>query len=158
MSVDQSQLSWLGPPQPNLRVVIEEFSRLIAVLSGQLDSAMQDASRDGVALGLAFHRIVSANASIGALARTLAPDIEAYSANIEDAISEAVTALQFQDRLEQRAVHVRAGLEHLRASLRDPRERSFEEWLELLRDVEVIQELEHAKLTHSASHGSAELF
>jgi ABC-type transporter Mla subunit MlaD len=147
----------LIPPEPDLRAVIEEFARLLEVLSGQLEQAMQDASRDSAALAHVFQKIAASNSQVAGIAGRV-PDVLRHCADIDTCMNDAVTALQFQDRLAQRAVHVRAGLTHMRTALRQRGERSYEEWLQLLRDVELIQEIEQARLTNHSAQGSAELF
>ncbi len=145
-----------------LRAVIEEFRRVLDKLGAQLEASVEEADAECTAVGGAFRDIAAANQRIRAtlmepaLHAVIAPDCT----RIDASLSVAVVALQYQDRLAQRVGHIRAGLHHLQDLLRDGTERTYEEWLELLREVENSHEAEQRRLqaVEAASHSSAELF
>jgi len=145
-----------------LRQVIDEFARLLAVLSEQLADSLHESSRDCVAVGRSFHRLAAASEQIDAIAAQHAgmEGLREPCAEIGASLATAVVALQYHDRLAQRVSHIRRGLEHLQALLRDRSERSYEDWLSLLREVERAQEVEQRRLMAAEleERSTAELF
>jgi hypothetical protein len=145
-----------------LREVIEEFAQLLSLLSEQLADSLHESGRDCMAVGQSFHRLAVASEQIDVLAEQhpQAGSMRAHCAEIGVSLGAAVVALQYHDRLAQRVGHIRKGLEHLQTLLRDRRERSYEDWLSLLRDVELAQRAEQTRLVPAGlgERGSAELF
>jgi hypothetical protein len=145
-----------------LREVIEEFARLLSVLSDQLADSLHESGRDCVAVGQSFHRLAAASERIDAIAAqsARADGLREHCAEIGASLGAAVVALQYHDRLAQRVGHIRTGLEHLQALLRDRSERSYEDWLTLLRAVERAQKTEQARLMAAEleQRSTAELF
>ncbi|MDE2303977.1 MAG: hypothetical protein KGL34_00310 [Gammaproteobacteria bacterium] len=145
-----------------VRAVIEEFGRILEVFGAQLDLSVREADRECVAVGAAFHEIAAARQTlqqIGADEPATAAIRETASA-IGRALNEAVTGLQYQDRLTQRVGHIRVALHRLQGLLRDGVERSTSQWLGILGQVEESNQAEqHRLLTREAiAHGSVELF
>jgi hypothetical protein len=145
-----------------LREVIEEFARLLSVLSEQLADSLHESGRDCVAVGQSFHRLAAASEHIDVIAarRPAADGLREHCAEIGSSLSKAVVALQYHDRLAQRVGHICTSLEHLQALLRDRSQRSYEDWIVLLRDVERAQKNEQARLIAAAleHRSTAELF
>ena len=145
-----------------LREVIEELARLLSVLSHQLADSLYESGRDCVAVGQSFHRLAAASERIDAIAaqRPTADGLREHCAEIGASLQAAVVALQYHDRLAQRVGHIRTGLEHLQSLLRDRAERSYEDWLVLLRDAERAQKTEQARLMAAelAQRSTTELF
>jgi hypothetical protein len=148
--------------EATLPEVIEEFARLLSLLSEQLADSLHESGRDCVAVGQSFHRLAVASEEIDALAaqHPKAGALRERCAEIGVSLAAAVVALQYHDRLAQRVGHIRTGLEHLQELLRDRRERSYEDWLSMLRDVEKAQRAEQTRLVPSdlGERGGAELF
>ena len=98
-----------------LREVIEEFARLLSVLSEQLADSLHESGRDCVAVGQSFHRLATASEQIDAIAgqQPAIAGLREHCAEIGASLAAAVVALQYHDRLVQRAGHIRTGLEHL---------------------------------------------
>jgi hypothetical protein len=148
--------------QAGLREVIEEFARLLSVLSEQLADSLHESGRDCVAVGQSFHRLAAASERIDAIAarQPASAGLREHCAEIGTSLAAAVGALQYHDRLAQRAGHIRAGLEHLQALLRDRSERSYEDWLVLLRGVGQAQRAEQTRLMAAEleRRGTIEIF
>jgi uncharacterized membrane protein YccC len=141
------------------REVIEEFARLLSVLSEQLADSLHESGRDCVAVG---QRLAAASEQIDAIAarHPAIAGLREHCAEIGASLAAAVGALQYHDRLAQRAGHIRSGLEHLQALLRDRSERSYEDWLVLLRGVEQAQRAEQTRLMAAEleRRGTVEIF
>jgi hypothetical protein len=152
----------IASAQAGLREVIEEFARLLSVLSEQLADSLHESGRDCIAVGQSFHRLAAASEQIDAIAaqQSAIAGLRGHCAEIGTSLAAAVVALQYHDRLAQRVGHIRTGLEHLQALLRDRSERSYEDWLLLLRRVEQAQKAEQARLMAAEleRRGTAELF
>jgi hypothetical protein len=152
----------IASAQAGLREVIEEFARLLSVLSEQLADSLRESGRDCVAVGQSFHRLAAASEQIDAIAaqQPAIAGLREHCAEIGTSLAAAVGALQYHDRLAQRAGHIRAGLEHLQVLLRDRSERSYEDWLVLLRGVEQAQRAEQTRLMAAEleRRGTIEIF
>lgn len=139
--------------EATMRGVIDEFGRLLEIFSAQLAESLQEADRDCTAVGDSFHHLAEAR---GNIERVPCPEPQAsilrrQCVQIEDSIGAAVVALQYHDRLTQRIGHIRVGLNHLQKLLRHQAQRTSEEWLELLQNVDRTYHLEWHRLAHSAS-------
>jgi hypothetical protein len=141
---------------------MEEFAQVLAVLGTELSASVQAADRDIVDLAQAFQQLARANERTQSIARNdpaLGP-IGDNCAQISASLREAIIALQCHDRLAQRVGHIRAGLDHLRGLLQEAPDRSCDEWLGLLRQVEDSHRAEQERLTgpQITPNGSSELF
>jgi hypothetical protein len=146
----------------DLRTVIEEFGRLLELLAGQLTASVNDASRDCAMVGDTFEAIATANARLKAIEAKeadVAP-LRACGERITQSLDAAVIALQYHDRFTQRIGNIRAGLNRLQMMLQDGTERSFEDWLTLLRHVEGSYQAEQSRLlgAHITPKGTEEIF
>jgi hypothetical protein len=143
------------PRTADIRAVIEEFGRLLGVFGAQLTDSLNEANREFEAIGTAFQDLAAANERIDAIV-VREPEMTLIRMNCERigaALSTAVIGLQCHDRLAQRLGHIRGGLDHLHGLLGDGHERSYGQWLELLRDVERAQRTEQSRLA-AATAGS----
>ena len=97
---------------------------------------------------LAFRRLAAANRRNTALPvrGSATPMLRDNCAQIDAALNDAIVALQYQDLLAQRIFHIRAGLDQIQQHLRDGTERSYSEWLVLLRRVERLHHNEQQRL------------
>ena len=132
----------------DLRDVVEEFGRLLAIFEAQLGAAVVEADRECMAVGEAFHGLASARDDIVAHARggdSVAAVVGGCD-RIGSSLTAAVIALQYHDRLAQRVEHIRTGLQRLQTHLRDDSNRSHEEWLHTLQQVENRYYLEQKRL------------
>jgi hypothetical protein len=137
----------------NIRAVVEEFGRVLDTFGQQLAASLQESERQYLAVGDAFHELATAKRGIEAVI-CLEPQqtiLKRGCERIGQSLDAAVVALQYHDRLAQRVGHIRAGLDHLQTVLRDGHERSFDAWLELLREVERVQTLEQWRLAAAVS-------
>jgi hypothetical protein len=138
--------------EATMRGVIDEFGRLLEIFSAQLAESLQEADRDCTVVGDSFHELAEAR---GIIERVACPEPEAailrrQCAQIDESIGAAVVALQYHDRLTQRIGHIRVGLNHLQKLLRHEAQRTSEEWLELLQNVDRTYHLEWHRLAHAA--------
>jgi hypothetical protein len=155
-----------------LKEVILEFGRHFDILAEQLGASLLEANRDCVSVGESFHELARAKCTIDGIScvepeRTV---LRNSCRQIGDSIHSAVVALQYHDRLAQRLGLVRAGLVRLQTILHDRSARSYDEWLQSLRDVEQVNRVEQQRLgpeaagqiggsqPSDASHSSVELF
>ena len=137
--------------EATVRGVIDEFGRLLEIFSAQLAESLQEADRECTAVGDSFHDLVEAR---GNIERVACPEpqssiLRRECAQIDESIGAAVVALQYHDRLAQRVGHIRVGLNHLQKLLCYQCERSSEEWLQLLQNVERTYHLEWHRLAHA---------
>jgi hypothetical protein len=144
-----------APKVTELREVIVEFGRHLDMLAEQLGTSLVEADRDCVSVGESFHELAAAKTTIdgvscGEPVRSVLRD---SCKQIGDSLHAAVVALQYHDRLAQRLVLVRSGLDRLQTMLHDRSARSYDEWLQSLRDVEQINRLEQLRLVPAAAHG-----
>jgi hypothetical protein len=135
----------------DVRSVIAEFGRLLEIFSAQLAESLREADRECTAVGESFHDLAAAKARIEEVA--CPPDARAALARecaaIDGSLGAAVIALQYHDRLTQRIGHIRVGLNHLQMLLREPTERSDEEWLAMLQAVDKTYHLEWHRLARA---------
>ncbi len=134
-----------------MRAVIDEFGRLLEIFSVQLAESLHEADRDCTAVGDSFHDLAQARSNV---ARVSCPEPQAsvlrrQCARIDESIGAAVVALQYHDRLTQRIGHIRVGLNHLQQLLRHQSQRTSEEWLELLQNVDRSYHLEWHRLART---------
>lgn len=138
--------------EATMRGVIDEFGRLLEIFSAQLAESLQEADRDCNVVGDSFHNLAEARFNIARIAcpEPQASILRTQGAQIDDSIAAAVVALQYHDRLTQRIGHIRVGLNHLQQLLRHQAQRTSEEWLELLQNVDRTYHLEWHRLEHTA--------
>jgi DNA anti-recombination protein RmuC len=136
-----------NPPQEQLHAVIDEVGRVLDKLGDQLAATVQEADRECRTIGIACR------GQTGAMLRENCDEIDA-------AMNDAIVALQYQDLMAQRVVNIRAGLDKLQENLRDGITRTYGEWLELLRSVERLHNLEQQRLLRAPvpSDSGVELF
>ena len=150
-----------APGNPDLRAVVEEFGRLLAIFEGQLGAAVSEADRECMAVGEAFHGLSSAREEIaGSVGQANSEQrILAACDRIGSSLTAAVMALQYHDRLSQRVEHIRMGLHRLQTHLRDDAGQSHEDWMAMLKKVEHRYYLEQKRLEAAAqgpgNHGEA---
>ena len=132
----------------DLRDVVEEFGRLLAIFEAQLGAAVVEADRECMAVGEAFHGLASARHDIATAVHgeNCADAVLAGCERIGANLTAAVIALQYHDRLAQRVEHIRTGLQRLQGHLRDEATRSHEEWMLTLKQVEHRYYLEQKRL------------
>jgi hypothetical protein len=143
-----------APKSTELREVIVEFGRHLDMLAEQLGISLVEADRDCVSVGESFHDLAAAKTkldgvSCGEPGRSVLQD---SCKQIGDSLHAAVVALQYHDRLAQRLVLVRCGLDRLQTILHDRSARSYDEWLQSLRDVERINRAEQERLIPALPH------
>lgn len=141
----------------DIRAVIEEFGRLLAIFSTQLAESLQEADHECKALGESFDDLAVARMRIDAVA---CPEpqqsvLRAECARIGESVGAAVVALQYHDRLAQRVGHIRVGLSHLQSILTTDSRRSHADWLSLLQNVERSYGLEWHRLARAAPESQA---
>jgi hypothetical protein len=138
--------------EATMRGVIDEFGRLLEIFSAQLAESLHEADRDCTAVGDSFHDLAEARSHLECVScpEPQASVLRRQCAQIEVSIGAAVVALQYHDRLTQRIGHIRVGLNHLQKLLRHQAERSSDEWLELLKNVDRTYHLEWHRLAHTA--------
>lgn len=162
-----------APKSTELGEVIVEFGRHLDMLAEQLATSLREADRECVSVGESFHDLAAVKTTLDGV-RCAEPDrtvLRDSCRQIGDSLHNAVVALQYHDRLAQRLGLVRAGLERLQTMLRDRSARSWDDWLQSLRDVERINRSEQKRLDPAAadrqtdasqplalSHSSVELF
>jgi hypothetical protein len=136
------------PKSTQLREVIVEFGRHLDMLAEQLGASVMEADRECVSVGESFHEMAAArNTLVGIHCSEPGHSILHSSCEqIGESLHTAVVALQYHDRLSQRLGLVRAGLDRLQTLLHDESPRSYDEWLESLRDVERINRVEQRRL------------
>lgn len=147
-----------GPKSTELREVIVEFGRHLDMLAEQLGTSLVEANRDCVSVGESFHELAAAKTTIDGVdcAEPVHSVLRSSCKQIGDSIHAAVVALQYHDRLAQRLVLVRSGLERLQTMLHDRSARSYDEWLQSLRDVERINRAEQQRLLPADAHRNAD--
>ncbi len=174
MPVDPaSRVPRVTAPAVDMWAVIDEFGRLLDIFGGQLDYSLQGADREYMVVGEAFDRLAAAKAAIGAVdcPEPGKSTLQREAGRIGDSLHAAVMGLQYHDRLSQRLGHIRAGLDRLKRVLRDGKERSSTEWLQLLQAVEQAHQVEQQRLIGltapagspdttpgTATNGTVELF
>jgi hypothetical protein len=146
------------PTEAGLPAVIDEFGRLLQVFGGQLAESLQEADREYAHVGQAFHELAAAKVRIGAVEcpQPQKAVLARQCSRIDESLQGAVVALQCHDRLAQRLGHIRAGLDHLQALLRDGVDRSGIEWLALLQNVERAHHGEQQRLAGAAAQDAAQ--
>jgi hypothetical protein len=144
--------SAVPPPQAGqdtmLREVILEFGRHLDMLAEQLGASLSEADRDAKSVGDSFHDLSAAKAAIEAV---VCPEpgrqvLQDSCGKIGRSLHTAVVALQYHDRLAQRLGLVRGGLDRLQALLHEPAPRSYDTWLQSLRDVEQMNRTDQKRL------------
>lgn len=150
--------------------VIAEFGRHLDTLAEQLSASIMEADRQCVSVGESFHELAAARRIIDgiACAEPVRTTLAETGRQMGASIHTAVVALQYHDRLAQRLVLVRAGLDRLQSLLHTKPGRSYEEWLQSLRDVDRVNRAERLRLApgpatdagmaSSAGSSSVELF
>jgi hypothetical protein len=136
------------PKSTQLREVIVEFGRHLDMLAEQLGASVMEADRECVSVGESFHEMATARNTIAGI-RCAEPErsvLHGSCKQIGESLHTAVVALQYHDRLAQRLGLVRAGLSRLQTLLHDESPRSYDEWLESLRDVEHTNRVEQRRL------------
>jgi hypothetical protein len=149
------------PPGPthkdtDVRSVVEEFGRLLEIFSAQLAESLHEADRECTAVGESFHEMATAKARIEGIEcpepeRTF---LRSECTQIGRSLGAAVVALQYHDRLTQRIGHIRVGLNHLQQLLRHKPDRSDDDWLALLQNVERTYHLEWHRLARATGPGA----
>jgi hypothetical protein len=143
----------------DVRSVIAEFGRLLEIFSAQLAESLREADCECTAVGQSFQDLAAAKARIEQIACPPAAQaaLARECAAIDGSLASAVVALQYHDRLNQRIGHIRVGLDHLQMLLREPTQRSDEEWLALLQNVDRTYQLEWHRLASAddAARGPA---
>ena len=131
-----------------LRDVVEEFGRLLAIFEAQLGAAIVEADRECMAVGAAFHGLAAARDEISASVAggDCATLVRRGCERIGASLTAATVALQYHDRLTQWVAHIRSGLQRLQIYLRDDSNRSHEQWLHTLKQVEHRYYLEQRRL------------
>jgi len=152
---DQPAADQEAPKVTELREVIVEFGRHLDMLAEQLGTSLIEADRDCVSVGESFHELAAAKTTIDGVscAEPVRSVLRDSCKQIGDSLHAAVVALQYHDRLAQRLVLVRSGLDRLQTMLHDRSARSYDEWLQSLRDVERINRAEQQRLVPAAAHG-----
>jgi hypothetical protein len=135
----------------DVRSVIAEFGRLLETFSAQLAESLREADRECTAVGQSFHDLAAAKARIEQVACPPAAReaLAQECAAIGGSLGSAVVALQYHDRLTQRIGHIRVGLNHLQMLLSESTQRSDEEWLDLLQNVDRTYHLEWHRLARA---------
>lgn len=160
-----------SPRTPALRAVIGEFGRHLDMLSEQLGASLREADGECVSVGESFHDMAAAKNALDGI-RCPEPEqsiLRDSCRQIGASLHAAVTALQYHDRLSQRLALIRTGLNRLQSLLQDRSARSYDEWLQALREVEQVNRVEQRRLgpdpgreTNGAAaavaNGSVELF
>jgi hypothetical protein len=145
------------PKSTQLREVIIEFGRHLDMLAEQLGASVMEADRECVSVGESFHEMAAARNTIAGIPCT-EPErsiLHGSCEQIGESLHTAVVALQYHDRLSQRLGLVRAGLDRLQTLLHDESPRSYDDWLESLRDVERINRVEQRRLGPAAIEDAA---
>jgi hypothetical protein len=140
---------------PELREVIAEFGRHLDILAEQLGASLLEADRKCMSVGDSFHELAAAKSALDAIgcAEPERSQLRDTGKQMGDSIHAAVVALQYHDRLVQRLGLVRAGLERLQTLLHDSSPRSFDHWLQSLRELERVNRTEQLRLGPDRSHG-----
>jgi hypothetical protein len=143
-----------APKSTELSEVIVEFGRHLDMLAEQLGASLMEADRDCVSVGESFHELAAAKTTIDRVScgEPIRSVLRDSCKQIGDSLHSAVVALQYHDRLAQRLALVRAGLDRLQTMLHDRSARSYDEWLQSLRDVERINRAEQQRLIPAAAH------
>ena len=147
------------PTSARVREVIVEFGRQLDMLAEQLGTSVVEADRECVSVGESFHEMAAARNAIASVncAEPERSILQRSCMQIGESLRTAVVALQYHDRLAQRLGLVRAGLDRLQTLLHDPSPRSYDDWLDSLRNVEHINRVEQRRLGPAAveNDGSA---
>jgi len=128
--------------------VIVEFGRHLDMLAAQLGTSLMEADRDSVSVGESFHELSAVKSTLEALpcGEPAHSVVKSACCQIGESLHTAVIALQYHDRLAQRLALVRAGLLRLQTLLQDRTPRSYDAWLQSLRDVEQVNRHEQKRL------------
>ena len=145
------------PAPTDLRAIALELGHLLDKLGEQLAATVQEADRECRTIGIAFRKLAAANRRIAAIpVRGQATSLlQENCRHIDAAMDDAIMALQYQDLLAQRAFHIRAGLDQIQGALRDGTERSYHDWLDLLRRVERAHHQEQLRLRQAQPMGES---
>jgi hypothetical protein len=135
-------------PDGDLGVVISEFGRHLDMLAEQLSASLSQAERECVSVGESFHDLANAKNKIADVScdepgRTV---LKHSCEQIGNSLHAAVVALQYHDRLAQQLALIRTGLNRLQELLHDRTGRSYNDWLESLRQVEHLNRIEQRRL------------
>ena len=146
------------PKITDLREVIVEFGRHLDILAEQLAASLMEADRECVSVGESFHELAAAKSTIDGVtcAEPERSVLRDSCKTIGDSLHAAVVALQYHDRLAQRLGLVRTGLTRLQTMLHDGSPRSYDEWLQSLRDVERVNRGEQQRLERETAHRQAD--
>ena len=136
------------PASARLREVLVEFGRQLDMLAEQLGASVVEADREFVSVGESFHEMAAARNTIASVdcAEPEHSILQRSCMQIGESLHTAVVALQYHDRLAQRLGLVRAGLDRLQILLHDRSPRSYDDWLDSLRNVERINRVEQRRL------------
>jgi hypothetical protein len=145
-----------APPDPtredtDVRSVVEEFRRLLEIFGAQLAESLRESDGECTAVGESFHEMANAIARIEGI-ECPEPErsiLRTECTRIGRSLGAAVVALQYHDRMTQRIGHIRVGLNHLQELLRHEPDRSSDDWLALLRNVERSYHLEWHRLART---------
>ena len=143
-----------------LREVVVEFGRQLDVLAEQLGASVVEADRECVSVGESFHEMAAARNTIASVdcAEPERSILQRSCTQIGESLHTAVVALQYHDRLAQRLALVRAGLDRLQSLLHDRSPRSYDEWLDSLRNVERLNRVEQRRLGPTAVENTGSAF
>ena len=146
------------PENGELRVVIGEFGRHLDMLAEQLGASLSEADRDCVSVGESFHDLADANNKMADIncdepGQTV---LKRSCEQIGSSLHAAVVALQYHDRLSQRLALIRTGLNRLQELLHDRTGRSYDDWLESLRNVEYLNRVEQRRLGPESEMGQSD--
>ena len=145
------------PKGPQLREVITEFGRHLDMLAEQLGASLSEADRDCVSVGESFHELAAAKSTLDGIGcpepeRSL---LRGAAKQMGESLYAAIIALQYHDRLAQRLVIIRAGLDRLQTLLHDDSPRTHQEWLHSLRQVEQLNCTERQRLAPDPASSAA---
>jgi hypothetical protein len=158
MPFDKAPLPGSTHKDTDVRSVVEEFGRLLEIFSAQLAESLHEADGECTAVGESFHEMAAAKARIEGI-ECQEPErsvLRTECTRIGRSLGTAVEALQYHDRLTQRIGHIRVGLNHLQELLRHKPDRSDDDWLALLQNVERSYHLEWHRLARAAGPGVGE--
>src|SRR5438309_507026 len=131
-----------------LREVIGEFGRHLDMLAEQLGASLSEADRECVSVGESFHDLADAKDRIADVdcAEPVRTVLMHSFDRIGNSLPCAVVALLYHDRLVQRLMLIRTGLNRLQQLLHDPTVRPYNDWLESLRHVEHLNRMEQRRV------------
>ena len=135
---------------------IRETISLLCLAMAQVETTLNDSSKDVSKLTNAFTHIASDAQKLGAACNKLGnpedfetakPEIMSFAASISQEMGMAIVAFQFYDRLSQKLGHVNHALSHLGDLISDTsRLYSPEEWLKIQEEIKSNYTMECERL------------